>query len=193
MTLRFSFRNWLLLLPFLVLLGITYWLDQQTQPELAKSEIAKRHDPDAIVDNFSATRLNDQGAPRFIMTAKKMQHFPDDGSSTLEMPRLTSLSAEQPAIYASAEQGVISSKGEEVFLHGAVEIRREASAQQDGLTLRTEYLRILPDQGLLNTDRAITVIDAHHTVYAMGLEMDNKASTLKLLSQVRSEYVPINK
>lgn len=188
-----NFRHWLLLLPFLGLLGITYWLDQQTQPEVAKPEIAKRNDPDAIVDNFSATRLNDQGTPRLIMTAKKMQHFPDDDRATLEMPRLTSLSAEQPTIYVSADQGVISSKGDEVFLSGAVEILREASAQQDGITLRTEYLHILPDQGFLNTDRAVTVVDTQHTVHAMGLEMDNKANTLKLLSQVRSEYVPINK
>jgi lipopolysaccharide export system protein LptC len=193
MTLHIHFRNWLLLLPFLGLLGITYWLDQQTQPELARTEIAKRHEPDAIVDNFSATRLNDQGTPRFIMTAKKMQHFPDDDSSTLEMPRLTSLSAEHPSIHASAEQGVITNKGDEVLLHGAVEILSEATTQQDKITLRTESLRILPDQGFLNTDRAVTVVDAHHTLYAIGLEMDNRASTLKLLSQVRSEYVPIKK
>jgi lipopolysaccharide export system protein LptC len=193
MTRHIHFRNWLLLLPFLCLLGITYWLDQQTQPEPAKAEIAQRHDPDAIVDNFSATRLNDQGTPRLIMTAKKMQHFPDDDSSTLEMPLLTSLSPKHPTVHASADQGVISSKGEEVLLHGAVEILSEATAQQEAITLRTEYLRILPDQGLLNTDRAVTVVDAHHTVYAMGLEMDNRASTLKLLSQVRSEYVPIKK
>jgi len=187
------FRYWLLPLPLLVLLGVTYWLDQQAQPELAKSDSSKRHDPDAIVENFSVTRLNDQGAPRFIMAAKKMQHFPDDDSTTLEMPLLTSLSAERPAIHASANHGILSSKGDEVFLRGAVEILREASAQEDKLTLQTEYLHILPDQDLVDTDRAVTVVDKHNTVYAIGLEMDNKARTLKLLSKVKSEYVPVKK
>jgi lipopolysaccharide export system protein LptC len=190
MTRHFRVRHWLWLLPFLCLLGITYWLDQQTRPDMAKPDSAKRHDPDAVVDNFSATRLNDQGTPRFIMTAKKMQHFPDDDSSTLEMPHLTSLSAEHPAIHASAEHGILSSKGDEVFLRGNVEILREASARQGKFTLQTEYLHILPDRDFLNTDRAVTAVDAHHTVYAMGLEMDNKARTIKLLSHVRSEYVP---
>jgi lipopolysaccharide export system protein LptC len=185
-------RHWLLLLPFLGLLGITYWLNQQTQPELAKAGESQRHDPDAIVDNFSATRLNEQGKPRFIMSAKKMLHFPDDDSSTLEMPHITSLSAERPAILASAQRGTLTSKGNEVFLHGEVKVLREAGAQQDKITLQTEYLHLLPDQDLLDTDRAVTVIDTHHTVYAMGLEMDNKARTIKLLSQVRSEYVPHN-
>jgi lipopolysaccharide export system protein LptC len=190
---HFHVRHWLLLLPLLCLLGVTYWLDQQTQPELEKTVSAKRHDPDAIVDNFSATRLNDQGTPRFIMTAKRMQHFPDDDSSTLEMPHLTSLSAEHPAIHATAEHGILSSKGDEVFLRGDVEILREASAQQDKFTLQTEFLHILTDRDFLNTDRAVTAIDTHHIVSAMGLEMDNKARTIKLLSQVRSEYVPNKK
>lgn len=193
MTFASRVRHWLLLLPLLGLLGVTYWLDHQAQPELAKSDSNKRHDPDAIMENFSATRLNDQGAPRFIMSATRMQHFPDDDSTALEMPHLTSLSAERPAIHASAKRGILSSKGDEVFLRGDVEILREPSAQQDGFTLRTEYLHALPDQDLLNTDRAVTVVDAHDTIYAIGLEMDNKARTLKLLSQVRSEYVPSKK
>lgn len=185
-------RHWLLLLPLLSLLGITYWLNQQVQPELAKADLAQRHDPDAIVDNFSATRLNDQGKPSFIMTAKKMQHFPDDDSSTLDMLQITSLSPDRPAIHASAKRGTLTSKGDEVFLHGAVEILREAGTQEDKITLQTEYLYLLPERDLLKTDHPVTVIDAQHTVYATGLEMDNKARTIKLLSQVKSEYVPHN-
>ena len=45
-------RRWLLPLPLLGLLGVTYWLDQQAQPELDIPEVNKRHDPDAIVENF---------------------------------------------------------------------------------------------------------------------------------------------
>lgn len=186
-------RHWLLLLPFIGLLGVTYWLDQQSLPEPAKSDSAMRHDPDAIVDNFSATRLNEQGTPRFIMVAKKMQHFPDDDSSTLDMPHLTALSAEHPAIHATATHGILSSKGDEIFLHGDVRILRDASAVHDKFSLHTEYLHVLTDQEFLSTDRAVTVIDGRNTVSAIGLEMDNKARTLKLLSQVRSEYVPHNK
>lgn len=186
-------RHWLLPLPLLGLLGVTYWLDRQSQPELAKSEGSKRHDPDAIVENFSATRLNDQGTPRFIMAAEKMQHFPDDDSTTLDAPHLTSLSAERPAIHVTAKLGTLSSKGDEIFLRDNVEILRESHAQQDGFTLRTEYLHILPNQDLLDSDRAVTMVEARNTIYATGLEMDNKARTIKLLSQIRSEYVPKEK
>ena len=187
------FRNWLPVLPLLGLLGLTYWLDRQAQPEQARTDNSERHDPDAIVENFSATRLNDQGTPRFVVAAKKMEHFPDDDSTTLEMPHLSSLSIERPTIHASAKHGTVSRKGDEIFLRGEVEILREPSQQRAAMTLKTEYLHALPDQDLLNTDHAVKVVEAQNTLYAMGLEMDNKARTLKLLSQVRSEYVPNKK
>ena len=61
--------------------------------------------------------------------------------------------------------------------------------QQEGIKLQTEYLRVVPDLEWVGTDRAVTVVRAQNSVHATGFEMDNKARTLKLLSQVRSEYV----
>ena len=145
------------------------------------------------MENFSAIRLNEQGVPRFIMSAKKMLHYADDDSTELEVPRLAVLSAGNPTIHIIAKRGIVSGRGDEVFLHNNVELLREASARQEELTLHTEYLHIIPDKDWANTDYAVTIVDAHNTVYAKGLEMDNKARTLKLLSQVRSEHVPNKK
>lgn len=184
-------RSWLPLLPLFGLLGATYWLNLQVQPQPAKPDSSKRHDPDAIIENFSATKLNEQGVPSFIMTAKKMLHYPDDDSTTLDAPHITMLSAEHPPIHASSKRGTVSSKGEEIFLHDNVEVIREASAKQDQLALQTEYLHIIPDQNLTNTDRAVTIVEDHTTVHAIGMEMNSETRTLKLLSQVRSEHVPV--
>ena len=183
-------RYWLPLLPLLGLLGAVYWLDQQAQPGPAKIYSGPRHDPDAIVENFSATKMNELGMPSFIMAAKKMLHYPDDDSTMLEEPHISMLSAEHPAILANARHGTISSNGDEIMLRDDVEVLREASAQQDQLTLHTEYLHIVPEQNLTNTDHAVTIADAHSTVHAIGLEMNSKTRILKLLSEVRSEYVP---
>ena len=190
MTFFSRIRYWLPLLPFFGLLGATYWLNQQVLPEPAIPDSSKRHDPDAIIEDFSATKLNEQGVPSFIMAAKKLLHYPDDDSTTLEAPHISILSTGQPAIYATAKHGAISSKGDVVILHDDVEVLRAASARQTGLTLQTDYLNIIPDQNLANTDRAVVIIDAHNIVHATGMEMDNKTRTLKLLSQVRSEHVP---
>ena len=193
MTFASRSRYWLPLLPLLCLLGFTYWLNQLAQTEPGKPDKVKRHEPDAIIENFSAITLNQQGAPHFIMAAKKMLHYPDDDSTTLEVPHLTALSAERPAIHAIAKRGVVSSKGDEVFLHEGVEVLREASASQNELRIHTEYLHFIPGQELANTDHTVTIKEANNTVQATGLEMNYGARTMKLLARVRSEHVPSNK
>lgn len=193
MTFSSRLRYWLPLLPLLGLLAITYWLNQQVRPQVPEADSGKRHDPDAIMENFSAVKLNEEGLPRFVMTAKKMLHYPDDDSTTLEVPRLATLSAGKPTIHTVARRGTLSSKGDEIFLHEDVEVLREGSADRSALTLQTEYLHLVPDRDWAETDRAVVIADARNTVHAVGLEMDNKARTLKLLSQVRSEHVPEKK
>lgn len=193
MTFASRVRYWLPLLPLLGLLALSYWLNQQVQPEAAKPDNRKRHDPDAIMENFSAVKMNEQGVPRFIMSAKKLRHFSDDDSTEVDTPRLTTLSAERPPIHTYAQRGLVSSKGDEVFLHDDVRVIREAGADQEELTLLTEYLHVLPNQDLASTDRPVTIVGAHDTTRAIGLEMDNNARTLRLLAQVRSEHVPVKK
>ena len=183
-------RYWLPLLPLIGLLGVTYWLNLQVQPGTAKPDRSKLHDPDAIVENFSATSLNEKGVPSFIMAAKRMLHYSDDDSTTLEEPRVTMLSPGQPAIHAAAKHAIISSKGDEVILQDGVEMQRAANKRQGGFELQTDYLRIIPKQNLVDSDRPVTIVDAHNIVHAVGMELDNNTRILKLLSQVTSDHVP---
>ncbi len=193
MTFASRSRYWLPLLPLIGLLGFTYWLNLLSQTEPGKPVSQKRHDPDAIVDNFSAVTLNDQGTPRFIIAAKRMLHYSDDDSTALEVPHFTYLSDDRPSIHAIAKRGIISSKGDEIFLLDGVEVLREASASQNELRIHTEYLHLVPDQELADSNRTVTITEANNTVQAAGLELDNRARTLKLRDRVKSEYVPTKK
>jgi lipopolysaccharide export system protein LptC len=190
MTFASRARYWLPLLPLLGLLAFSYWLNQLSRHEPGKPDGSKRHDPDAVIENFSAVTLNEQGAPHYIMAARRLLHYPDDDSTTVEAPHLTSLSAERPAIHATAKRGIISSSGDEVFLHEDVEVLREASETQNELRVTTDYLHFVPDLGLADTDRTVTITEGRNTVQATGLEMDSRARTVKLLSRVKSEYAP---
>ncbi|MBI5436271.1 MAG: LPS export ABC transporter periplasmic protein LptC [Nitrosomonadales bacterium] len=183
-------REWSALLPLLLLLAATYWLNQQVQPMPPKPDSSKRHDADFIISKFSATALNEQGVPRFLMSAQKMVHYPDDDSTRLDEPQLSSFNAGRPPVYTSARQGEVSSKGEEVFLRDEVKLVRAASATQSEMTFTTTYLHVIPDRDLADTDRPITMVDAYNTVHAVGMQFDNKARVVKLLSHVRSQHAP---
>lgn len=186
-------RYWLFLLPLVSLLGASYWLNMQTQTEPPKANVNTRYSVDALMENFSATKMDEQGVPHFIVSAKQLHHYPEDDSSTLDEPVLTTISNEGIAIHTTAKQGKISSKGDDVFLQDNVEMQRDASVQQDKFSLKTEYLHMLPKQNLITTDRAVTLTNINTTVNAVGLEMDYKLRTFKLLSRVKSEYVPLKK
>jgi lipopolysaccharide export system protein LptC len=181
-------RYWLPLLPLLGLLAFVYWLDRQVQQEVAALVNNQRHDPDVIMGNFFATKMNEQGKPRFLLHAKQLRHYPDHDSTELDAPRLNIVTDERPDVHMVARRGIVSSRGEEVFLHDDVNVLRDAVGDQSAMTLRTEYLRVLPDKDWADTDRPVTIVDAHNTVHAIGMEMDNNARILKLLSQVRSEH-----
>jgi|CXWL01.1.fsa_nt_gi lipopolysaccharide export system protein LptC len=193
MTVAARARYWFLLLPLVALLGATYWLNMQTQTEPVKATVNTRLSIDALMENFSATKMDERGMPHFIVSAKQLHHYPEDDSTTLDEPELTTISDEGVAIRTTAKHGKISGKGDEIFLQDNVEMLRDASVQQAELNLKTEYLHILPNQNLMTTDRAVTISDANTTVNAVGLEMNYKLRTFKLLSKVKSVYVPAQK
>ena len=186
-------RSWLPLAPLFMLLGATYWLSLQVQPSDSEPNKNLRHDPDYIIDNFIATTLDEHGKIRFVMSAKKLLHYPDDDSTHLEAPRLESMTAEHPPTRMTALTGELSSKGDEVFLRGEVTIVRPAYAEKSELTFNTNYLRVLPNKDLADSDQPVTMADARTTLNAVGMELDNKARTIKFLTRVKTEYEPPKK
>ncbi|MBI3902497.1 MAG: LPS export ABC transporter periplasmic protein LptC [Nitrosomonadales bacterium] len=181
-------REWTPLLPLLLLLAGTYWLNQQVSPLAPRADGSKRHDPDFIVSKFSAVTLNEQGTPRFIMSAQNMLHYPDNDSTHIEAPLLSSLYPDKASVYTSAREGEISSKGDEIFLRGDVKMVRAASATQSAMSFTTDYLHIVPERDLADTDRTVTLMDAHNSIHATGMRFDSKARTIKLLAQVTSQH-----
>lgn len=181
-------REWLPLLPLLLLLAATYWLNQQVQPLPPKAARTSPGEPDFIISNISATSINERGTPRFVLAARTVTHNPADDSTLLEEPRLTSLYADRPPVQTSAKKGEISSNGEEIFLRGDVKLVRTGNATQSELSFTTDYLHVIPDRDLADTDRPVTLKDARNIVQAVGMRIDNEARVVKLLSQVRSQH-----
>jgi lipopolysaccharide export system protein LptC len=183
-------RAWLPLLPLLLLLMATYWLSQQVQP-LPQTQSQKRHDVDFVVDGFSAITLNEQGQPRFTLAAEKMWHYPDDDTTHLQMPQLASLYANRPPTLTSALTGMISSKGDEVFLYDEVRILHPASGDIGEQLFATNYLHVVPDRDWAETDQSVVMTSQYNLIRAVGMELDNKTRTVKLLSRVRAFHEPV--
>lgn len=186
-------RSWLPLVPLLMLMAATYWLNSQVQSPYTGTNKNLRHDPDYIIDNFTVTTLGEKGKIRFVMSANKMWHYPDDDTTHLELPRLESMTADSPPLRISALNGELSSEGEELYLRNDVIIVRPAHADRSEMTFSTNYLRVFPHKDIADSDQPVTVTDARTTVNAVGMELDNNTHTIKFLSRVKSEYEPPKK
>jgi lipopolysaccharide export system protein LptC len=181
-------RTWSVLLPLLLLLGATYWLDQQVLPLPPRADDSKRHDPDYIINSLSATTLDEQGKPHYLMSAVKMIHYPDDDSTHMVEPRLVSLYANRPPVHVSARRGEVSNQGDQVFLYDDVKVVREAGASQSQMTFTTSFLHVLPDQDIADTDRPVTIVDDSTVVNGIGMKLNNRTGIAELLAQVRSQH-----
>ncbi|MEW5942875.1 MAG: LPS export ABC transporter periplasmic protein LptC [Pseudomonadota bacterium] len=171
-----------------LLAALTFWLDRAVQAPQAKRDGSGRHDMDYSVENFTMTRMGKDGAPQHTLAAAKMVHYPDDDSTHLTNPHYTRLDKEKPPLHIRAQRGLVSSNGEHVYFTGGVQVVREAGRGKDQVTAATEFLHVIPDKDLALTDKAVTIRTPTVVMTAVGLELNNKTHTMKLLSRVKGHY-----
>lgn len=176
-----------------VLAALSFWLERTVQDPTAPRDGSTRHEPDYIVDNFVAARMGPEGIRLHQLEAQRMVHYPDDDTTHLQAPRLLHYEGERLAVRISANRALVSSEGKTVDFNDDVKVVRTATATQSELTLTTEHLHVVPDDDFAKTDKPVTIVDANTKVTAVGLELDNNAKTLKLMSNVRGSYVPKKK
>jgi lipopolysaccharide export system protein LptC len=174
------------LLLLAVLATLTFWLDQAVQ-QSAQSTENERDDPDFIVDNVVARRLDANGKVKHTLYASKMSHFPRDDSTHLVSPRFVSNASTAPVTITSRTARV-SSRGENVYFEDNVRAIRAAYDNRSELMLETSFLHVLPDESIARTDRPVTITDAHTVATAIGLELNSEARTVKFLSHFRGTY-----
>jgi len=182
-------------LGLMILLALlTFWLDRTVQEPLEKRDGSTRHDPDYQVENFLARRMGKDGLPLHTLVASKMEHFPDDDTTRLTRPHFIAMDQNHSPIHITAQHGLVSSNGEQVYFTQGVEVRQEAGGGEEGgrgkdsLTVTTEYLHITPDQEIARTDKAVKITTAAAIITATGMELNNRTRVVKLLSRVKGHY-----
>ena len=181
--------SWLPLAALSLLVVLTLWLNQLVQAPGARADGSKRHDPDLIVENFNARKLGDDGRVLYTLAARKMVHYPDDDSAMLESVKVEAFEPKQPRMMITSDNGRLEQGGERVLIEGNVVIVRDADAKTDAARITTDRLLVLPDSGIAKTDSEVTLDSARGRAVSQGLELDNRARTMKL-NRVRATYEP---
>ena len=182
--------SWLPLAALSLLVALTVWLNQLVQAPAIRADGTRRHDPDLIVENFNARKLAEDGTVQYTLAARKMVHYPDDDSALLESVHVEAFEPRQPRMTITADNGRLQQGGERVDIDGNVVITRDADKANEALRVTTDKLLVLPDAGIARTRSPVRMESASALALAEGLEIDNRARTLRL-DRVRANYKPV--
>ncbi len=182
------FTAWFPVLLLTLLAAVTFWLDREVQPPEVAGDGRPRHDPDYIVENFSATRIGKDGRAQHTLHARRMVHYPDDDTTHLELPRLVSYRGAGEAVTVTAKTALLSSNGENAYLTDDVRLVRAARNGDGELVMETNWLHVMPEEHIARTDRPVRIADANMLITAVGLELNSETRILKLHSNVRGRY-----
>jgi lipopolysaccharide export system protein LptC len=174
------------LVAMLALLG--GWLNQVTHRPVAEDNGGFAHEPDTIVKNFNALAFNRDGHPLHRLSATRLIHYMDDDTTILESPHFSVLEQDSVRSQVTARRGQISSNGQHVHFLGDVVLTREAQGASAPITLKTEYLWITPDAGIMQTDKPVTLTQGKSVITAGQLLVNDKDKEVSLSGGVHGSY-----
>jgi lipopolysaccharide export system protein LptC len=173
----------------LVLALLTFYLERIVHEDETTPN-KRRHDPDYIVTNFTATTFDAEGRPLSVLSAARMAHFPDDDTTELRAPRVVQTKPQEPRMTVSAERGAVSANGEEIFLYDNVVLVREADKERPEARLTTSFLHVLRERNLMRTDREVLIVEDTRSLSGRGMEYDNESRVFTLMADVRGRFEP---
>jgi lipopolysaccharide export system protein LptC len=171
------------------LAALTFWLDRIAQPVTTPTREVSNLDPDYIVDGLSASAMDATGRLTHTLHAQKMTHFPDEDLTVLVEPRLVSYSAGEAPVTITSREARMSPNGENVYFEREVRVVRAPTATESELVVLTNFLHVIPDAKIAQTDQPVTIRDANLLVNASGLELNSETRVLKLHGRVKGTLV----
>lgn len=173
----------------LLLALLTFWLERTVREDEVHPSL-RRHDPDFVVHDFSIVRYGIGGSVESTLSARKMLHYPDDGSTDLEAPRVQQTKSGEAPMTLTADRGALSQDGEDAFLYDNVLLVRQATPAQREMRMQTSFLHIVRERSLVRTDREVTVRENGSLLTGRGLEYDNGLRQLHIHDKVRGRFEP---
>lgn len=178
-------------LAILIALGaLTAWLKHAAELPDEKPIDRRRHDPDTIIEQFTASTLDAQGRPLHQLSAERLVHYADDDSSELSRPRLRYTPADAPTITMAAKNGRMLGGKDEIKLFDEVRVERQGSAAEPGWLATMPEITAYPPLGTASTDSAIVFTQGAARLDGVGFSLDQKQRTASLNNQVRGHFPP---
>ena len=142
--------------------------------------------PDYFVEKFNFVRLSTSGAVRYNVAGAKLSHLAQDDSYLIEKPIIRSLAVDQAPITSYADTAQVNQDRSKLQLIGNVNIDRPASAVAAGFHLSTDYLMLLPNEDVAQTEAPVVIHINAAVIHGVGMTANNATGEFRLLSKVHA-------
>lgn len=171
----------------LVLAVLSYALERAVREGPSGPE-PRRHDPDYIVDHLVLTGYGADGTVESRVTAEKIVHYPDDGTTDVTAPRVMLSQPGRPRYRAHAARGSVADDGDEVFLYDDVVMVREADAARPQARLETDFLHVIGGPAIARSDLEVRLQEGTRQLAGRGMEYHHDQGLFILRHQVRGRF-----
>jgi len=127
----------------LLLAALMWWLPNALTPRGNLFDNEKRHEPDYIIENFTATVMDAQGFRKHELRAARAEHFPDDDSIVIERPYIVQYQPDSPPLHTRADRGFTRTNSKVILMRGNVRISRSAKSDAPAGEVTAQEMRVL--------------------------------------------------
>lgn len=147
------------------------------------------HSTDVFSTHYVKLEMNAAGMPKSQLVADKMQHYKDNGVTELQQPRLSFTNATTPPWLISAEKGILSADGKDLYLQGRVFIERAKSQNTKALKIITTNLNVKPDIDFAETNERAELVSHPNITVGNGMKLVfGQPIRIELLANVQGKY-----
>lgn len=177
-----------LLLMGLLALG-SWWLVKNTPlPEAPRAAQPLRHEPDYTMRQFSIQRFAPEGPLRAQIEGEALRHYPDTDTFEIEQPRVRAYAPGGGATAGSARHALSNADATEVQLLGDAQVTRTATAGDEGLSFRGEFLHAFLKTEQVRSHLPATVTRGGTVIRADAFSYDNLDRTVSMTGRVRASF-----
>ncbi len=179
----------LLLMALLAL--ATWWLVRSAPPgATAPVEAPLRHEPDYQMSQFTVLRFARGGALRTRIEGDQLRHYPDTDTLEIDNPRIRTITPDGRVTSASAQQALSNADASDVQLRGGAHVVREATATEQAIEFRGEFLEVFKNTEQVRSLLPVTVTQGGTEVQAAGMAYDNLTRIVTLQGRMRAVFTP---
>jgi LPS export ABC transporter protein LptC len=168
--------------------GISWWLSDITAPEQVAAR-GKEQFPDAYARELTVISYTKQGQPQYKLKTPLMRHYEKDDTTKLDRQLMWQFNGEKPPWTVRAEQAIMTSDKDTLFMAGEVYIDRDGTDAISPYHITTRDLTVNTVTAYAETAQPIRFASDDHQIDGIGMRgWLQDPVRIKLLDKVRGTY-----